>query len=72
MGLMARRALRRAFREMNKKKSEKEHSFAEEWRKSSWLDKIGGTLLFLVFVYFLFRYFLGLDLLEFFDLSPSA
>lgn len=64
MGLMARRAIRRALRNMGKKKP----SFAEEWKKLSRLDKFIFLSLYSVFVYFLFRYFLGIDLITLFRL----
>jgi len=64
MGLMERRAIRRALRNMDKKKP----SFAEEWKKLSRLDKFIFLSLYSVFVYFLFRYFLGIDLITLFRL----
>ena len=61
---MERRAIRRALRNMDKKKP----SFAEEWKKLSRLDKFIFLSLYSVFVYFLFRYFLGIDLITLFRL----
>ena len=64
MGRCARNRLRNGFRNMDKKKP----SFAEEWKKLSRLDKFILLSLYIVFVYFLFRYFLGIDLITLFQL----
>ena len=64
MGMFGRWRLRSGFRNMGKKKP----SFAEEWKKLSRLDKFIFLSLYSVFVYFLFRYFLGIDLITIFRL----